>query len=102
MSVTRLRTVSIRRIKSDRFECPGFLSERSKSLTSCQGSTERSGITDVRRETPWISLRLKVSTDRGKNDDRSKDTRVECTALLGPWKTCVCVCVFEDIVRTSI
>lgn len=34
----------------NRIVCPGFLSEGSPSLTACQRSSERSGVTDVGRE----------------------------------------------------
>lgn len=57
----------------DRFVSPGFLSGGSSSLTACQRSLERSGITDVRRramDQPVTAAEHKEKVQDGDREER--------------------------------
>lgn len=52
--------------------CPGFLSKGSSSLTACQRSLERSGITDVRRKAMDQPVTEDEHTEKVQDGDRKE------------------------------
>lgn len=62
----------------DRFVCRGFLSKGS-SLTACQRSLERSGITDVRRKAMDQPVTVDVHEVTGKESKTSEKEVVKTT-----------------------
>lgn len=52
--------------------CPGFLTKGSSSLTACQRSWERSGITDVRRKAMDQAVTKGERKEKVHSEDRKE------------------------------